>query len=335
VDSIVFDKTGTLTTAGAAEVSDFRFSVFDFRSPEGRESLPAGSAAAGREGEVPGLSAAEAGWVRSLAGQSRHPHARRIAAWLAGRGPLAAVEGFAESPGGGIVGTVAGHELRLGARAWLEQAGAAVPELGPAAGSVVCLAIDGRFRGAFVLANALRPEADALLRELGPRYEVALLSGDNERERGRFQALLGGGAELHFYQSPVDKLDYVRRLQERGRTVLMIGDGLNDAGALKQSDVGVAVVENIGAFSPASDVILEAGELAQLRRVLRLAGRATQIVRLSFGISAAYNAVGVAIAGLGLLSPVLCAILMPASSVSVVLFACGATNWAARRIGLN
>ena len=96
------------------------------------------------------------------------------------------------------------------------------------------------------------------------RYELALLSGDNEKERERFRGLFGSDAALHFNQSPLDKLGFIRRLQESGQTVMMVGDGLNDAGALKQSDVGVAVVEQAGAFSPASDVILEAGRVPRL-----------------------------------------------------------------------
>jgi Cu+-exporting ATPase len=201
-------------------------------------------------------------------------------------------------------------------------------------GSVVCLAIDGAMRGEFVLANAVRPETDQLLRGLVERYELALLSGDNEKERERFRGLFGSDAALHFNQSPLDKLGFIRELQESGRRVMMVGDGLNDAGALKQSDVGVAVIEKAGAFSPASDVILEAGRVPRLSAVLALARKATQIVRLSFGISTVYNLAGVSIAAAGILSPVICAILMPVSSISVVLFACGATNWAAKRVGL-
>jgi Cu+-exporting ATPase len=200
---------------------------------------------------------------------------------------------------------------------------------------MVWLAIDGKLRGAFVLGNVVRPETDDLLRGLGARYELALLSGDNEKERERFRSLFGNAAALHFNQSPLDKLGFIHRLQESGKTVMMVGDGLNDAGALKQSDVGVAVVEKVGAFSPASDIILSAGEVARLARILSLARRATQIVRLSFGISFLYNAAGISIAAAGVLSPVISAILMPLSSISVVLFACGATRLAAKRAGLT
>jgi Cu+-exporting ATPase len=194
--------------------------------------------------------------------------------------------------------------------------------------------MDGVMRGEFALANAVRPETGQLLRGLGGRYELALLSGDNEKERERFRGLFGADAGLHFNQSPLDKLGFIRRLQDSGRRVMMVGDGLNDAGALKQSDVGVAVIEQAGAFSPASDVILEAARVPRLSAILALARQTTQIVRLSFGISAVYNLAGISIAAAGILSPVICAILMPVSSISVVLFACGATNLAARRARL-
>jgi Cu+-exporting ATPase len=161
------------------------------------------------------------------------------------------------------------------------------------------------------------------------RYALALLSGDNERERERFRELFGRSATLLFGQSPADKLAFIRQLQAAGKSVMMVGDGLNDAGALKQSDVGVAVVEKVGAFTPASDIILEAGQVARLADILSFARTTARIIRLSFIISALYNVVGIGIAAAGLLSPVVCAILMPLSSATVVLFACGATKGAA------
>lgn len=290
-----------------------------------------------------GLSEREAGWVCAVARHSTHPLAVRIARRLAGAGGGERVEGFGEIAGCGMEGRVRGHEVRLGSRAWLEECGIAMAEAdggrsdtSPGApGSVVCVAIDGRYRGTFVLTNPVRPETAELLGKLGEGYELALLSGDNEKERERFRSLFGRNAALHFNQSPLDKLGFIRRLQEAGRRVMMVGDGLNDAGALKQSDVGVAVVEQAGVFCPASDVILEANRVPRIGRILDLAKKATQIVRLSFGISAAYNLAGVSFAAAGVLSPVICAVLMPVSSVSVVLFACGATTLAAKRAGLT
>jgi Cu+-exporting ATPase len=187
------------------------------------------------------------------------------------------------------------------------------------------------FRGAFVLSHCLRPETERLLRQLGEHYELALLSGDNESERERFSNVFPPAAKLQFDQSPLDKLEFIRTLQKAGRTVMMVGDGLNDAGALKQSDVGVAVVERIGAFSPASDVILEASQVPCLLRIISFARNSIRIVRISFGVSALYNLVGISVAAAGILTPVICAVLMPLSSVSVVLFACWATRWAARK----
>ena len=410
VEAIVFDKTGTLT-AGAVDGIAFRGKSEGSRQKEGRELL----------------SAAEEGWVGSVARHSTHPLAVRIAQSLAEKTSATPVEEFVETPGCGITGRVQGHEVRLGSRAWLGQCGVStgasnphtsaaaqcsrtatpfpsapleegarerspslpastpgllvgqppdmsprtsaaskvmgllsptlssrggegdspdpcpvVLEAGPqalsaqqGAGSVVCLAIDGTLRGEFLLANTVRPETDQLLRRLAGRYELALLSGDNAKERERFRSLFGSNAALHFNQSPLDKLGFIRGLQESGRRVMMVGDGLNDAGALKQSDIGVAVVEQAGAFSPASDVILETSQVPRLSEALVLARKAMQIVCLSFGISAVYNLAGMSLAAAGILSPVICAVLMPASSISVVLFACGATQLAARRAGLT
>src|SRR4030095_8161820 len=112
---------------------------------------------------------------------------------------------------------------------------------------------------------------------------------------------------------------------------MMVGDGLNDAGALQQADVGVAVVEQVGTFSPASDVILDAAQLPRLSEVLAFSRCAARVVRAGFVVSGLYNVVGVSIAAAGLLSPLVCAVLMPLSSVTVVLFSIAATRWMARR----
>lgn len=323
VDAVVFDKTGTLTAAGAGAVCFHGVS----------------------------LSETEATWLYSMTRHSTHPLAVRVGESIAaGRFPEP-VRSFLETPGCGMEGSVAGHEIWMGSAAWLAERNVVCRRRGDEAqasarkletphvvsyeenGSAVHVAIDGKYRGRFALTSAVRTETDKLIAGLAGHCEVALLSGDNERERAWFAALFGPGARLLFNQSPLDKLNFIKRQQTAGKSVMMVGDGLNDAGALKQSDVGVAVVENVSAFSPASDVILTAGMVVRLAEVRRYARQSVRVVRLSFMISAAYNAVGVAIAASGKLSPVVCAILMPLSSVTVVAFACGAATWLGRGVG--
>jgi Cu+-exporting ATPase len=165
---------------------------------------------------------------------------------------------------------------------------------------------------------------------LADRCDVTLLSGDHPRDEAALRNEVGANARLHFRQTPHQKMECIAELQRKGRRVMMVGDGLNDAGALKQADVGIAIAEDIGAFSPASDGILDAREFGRLPRFLAFARTARRIIIASFAISVLYNAVGITFAARGLLSPVLAAVLMPLSSISVVVFAVGATEWAAR-----
>jgi Cu+-exporting ATPase len=307
VDSVVFDKTGTLTAAGAGSIQF--------------EGSP--------------LSSAEESQIYSMTRLSTHPYAVRIGEAIARDHFPEQVRSFMETAGCGMEGNVAGHEIWLGSATWLNSRDVSVPKLATAKGSVVHVAIDGGYRGAFILESALRRNAEDVVRELSGAYEVSLLSGDNEKERERFGGIFGAKASLNFNQSPLGKLQFIEELQRSGKTVLMVGDGLNDAGALKQSNVGVAVVENVGAFSPASDIIMSAEMVPQLGAVLRFGRSAVKIVRLSFFLSSLYNVVGISIAARGLLAPIVCAILMPLSSISVVVFACAATAWSARRAGLK
>jgi len=169
---------------------------------------------------------------------------------------------------------------------------------------------------------------------LGSRNKLSLLSGDNEGEKFNLLKFFNNEDELLFNQSPEDKLDYVKSIQSSGKKVLMIGDGLNDAGALKQSDVGIAVTEDISSFSPACDAILDASNLRLLPKFLKYSQSAINIIYISFVISFLYNLIGLSFAIQGMLSPLIAAILMPLSSISVVLFATLSTNLLAKKRGL-
>ncbi|MBA4148451.1 MAG: heavy metal translocating P-type ATPase metal-binding domain-containing protein [Verrucomicrobia bacterium] len=302
VNTIVFDKTGTLTAVGAGLVSF--------------QGAP--------------LTNEEECTIFSLTRQSTHPHSVRISETMSHQ-VSDPVRSFAEKTGCGIEGLVSGREMWMGSAAWLGSRGVIIPDVGNN-GSVVHLAVDGVYRGCFTLTSALRPETGQLLKQLSARYELALLSGDNELQRAQFNQLFANPEQLHFNQSPQKKFDFVGDLRDSKKTVMMVGDGLNDAGALKQSDVGVAVVENISAFSPASDVIMNASMVPRLDQILEFSKATVRVVRWSFIISTVYNVVGIGIAASGMLAPVVCAILMPLSSVTVIAFASGATAWMGRRI---
>jgi Cu+-exporting ATPase len=136
---------------------------------------------------------------------------------------------------------------------------------------------------------------------------------------------------MNFEQSPQDKMNFVKQLQIKGHNVLMAGDGLNDAGAFMQSNVAMSVADDIYHFSPAGDVIIEAGKFYLINNVIRFSKQSLIIVKISIAISFIYNVFGLVYALSGNMSPVFAAILMPISSVSVVAFAIFGTKLLANR----
>ncbi|HMX41323.1 MAG TPA: HAD family hydrolase, partial [Saprospiraceae bacterium] len=164
---------------------------------------------------------------------------------------------------------------------------------------------------------------------------VYLVSGDQDHERKALSPFFPDAASMRFQQSPQDKLDFVKNLQAGGQKVLMLGDGLNDAGALRQSDLGIVVAEDTNNFPPACDAILHADEFERLPQLAALARSGRRIVLWSYAVALAYNAVGLSYAVTGGLSPLTAAILMPLSSISIVLFGVSMGNWAARRLSLR
>ena len=301
IERFVFDKTGTLTRSGPGEAT-FHGKPLDSHARV---------------------------LLASLLDSSVHPYARRVRQAL-GEVETLAVSDFREEPGRGLVGRVEGSTVVCGSLPWLREHGVTAP-LVPVEGGIVLLAIDGHYRGRYTLRSELRSDLTPMfhsLRRLGP---LSLASGDNDRERNTLHAVMGPDAELVFGLSPHDKLELVERHRSLGQ-VLMVGDGLNDAGALEAADVGVAVSEDVATFSPACDAILEADRLADLPRHLEFARRAVRVVVVCFLVSFAYNVVGISFAASGNLSPLISAVLMPTSSATVVALAIGWTRRLAHTI---
>jgi Cu+-exporting ATPase len=188
--------------------------------------------------------------------------------------------------------------------------------------------------GYFSISNVYRDGIEDTIKKLSKNYEMSVLSGDDEGEKENLDKIFGSNSRIRFRQSPSEKLDFIKLVQSFNKKVLMIGDGLNDAGALAQSNVGVAVTENISHFSPACDAILDASELNKIDVFLRFSKQSIKVIILSFILSFIYNAIGLTFAMEGALTPIVAAILMPISSISVVIFATLTTNFLAKREGL-
>ncbi|MEQ9187533.1 MAG: heavy metal translocating P-type ATPase metal-binding domain-containing protein [Cryomorphaceae bacterium] len=296
VNEIVFDKTGTLTKARSASLTFV--------------------------GDP--LSEAEKFAVRSLAANSIHPLSVAIRSALPGS--TGKVNACKEELGSGMHGVVKGHRLFIGAAKKSTPSTDEQSTHSTTTESAVHVYIDEVHRGYFQVQKELRAGMPELVNELQQRSKTHLLSGDHEGEKERMEQLFGKQSALRFRKSPMEKLAYVEALQTQGTTVMMLGDGLNDAGALKRADVGIAVADDVFGFSPACDAILQANKLQYLGKYLAYIRKSLGVVRMSIVLSLLYNLVGLFFAVRGELTPLVAAILMPLSSVSVVVFVSLATN---------
>jgi Cu+-exporting ATPase len=231
-----------------------------------------------------------------------------------------------EHAGAGIEGVVNGLRVAIGSSAFTGG-----PQLPAGPGEAqVHVAVGGVHRGAFLVRKRARSGMARAVNGMHGMAEAHLLTGDSNVDAE--VASVFAGIRMHVGQGPVEKAAFVKDLQAQGHRVMMVGDGLNDAGALAQSDVGMTVSESSAALTPASDAILDARSLDRLPDALRLARKARTIVIASLGLSILYNLTGVSFAVAGQLTPLIAAILMPLSSVTVVTFVTLATAWSARPV---
>jgi Cu+-exporting ATPase len=226
------------------------------------------------------------------------------------------------------MGKVDGVFVRIGSATFL-----GIKTENPFSDTRVYISVDGEILGYYSFDHALRPSLSTLIATLKQRFKLFLLSGDKESDKDRLSNYFSSDA-MHFQQQPSDKLQFIANLQQQGNKVLMVGDGLNDAGALRQSDAGIAVSDNVNNFSPACDAILDGKVLPKLASMLKFCRDGKRVIAVSFALSLLYNVVGLYFSVRGELEPVVAAILMPVTSISIVSFATITSSLLARRRGL-
>ncbi|MCW3123841.1 MAG: P-type ATPase, translocating [Flavipsychrobacter sp.] len=300
IDHIVFDKTGTITNGSNNQIT-----------------------VSGHQ-----LSDEEKDLVWSVVRQSNHPNSKAIATWLRERRAVR-LSAWKEIPGKGLIASFRDTIILIGSG---EHTGIYTSR--GADKATLYIKINEQVTSIH-LQPAFREAIPALIDKLKSMYSLSLLSGDNDKQKAALQNLFGTQSELLFEQKPVDKLNYIRSLQKAGRKVMMIGDGLNDAGALQQSNVGITLADNINNFTPACDVIFDAGKMNRLNSLLTLARQSNSFVRASFIVSILYNVAGLYVAMHGLMKPMVAAILMPCSTLSIVIISSGLSNFIAWRKGLR
>ncbi len=294
INHIVFDKTGTLTQQEAIRVD------WNGKPLRDTEKLA----------------------IASVAKNAQHPLAKPLLEFLQiHQADASEAVNFIEASGQGVTAEFNGEYYRMGKASFVGL------EKDKSQATSVYVEKNGGMLGYFCFHQQVRKELKAVLTSLGDDFKLSLLSGDNDAEYHRFQQIFGRRASLQFNQSPHQKLRYMENLQSSGEKVLMIGDGLNDAGALQQSEVGISLCEKNVNFFPASDALLIADSFGKLGEFIRLSHRNRKVIYYAFGLSLLYNLVGIGFAVTGVLSPLVCAILMPVSSVSVVIFTTLANRW--------
>jgi Cu+-exporting ATPase len=296
IDTFIFDKTGTITNPASAG--------FSFQGTLLQEQRQL---------------------ISDLARNSGHPLSRELVNWL-NLPKKYTVSGYKEKVGRGTVGIVNGQQVKLGSAAFL----ALEPNNLPL-GSIVHIIIEREYLGYFLAKQQWRDGFKELILKLDKTSDLHLLSGDQDHDRRALVPFFPRVQQMHFQQSPQQKLEYVIKLQNGNKKVLMLGDGLNDAGALKQSNLGIAVTDNINNFTPGCDGILDGAAFHKLPQFIQQAKDAVSVIHMSFGISLAYNFIGLFFAVQGLLSPLFAAVLMPISTVTIILFTSIAARLYARK----
>ncbi len=307
---LVLDKTGTLTKLEGGDIAFY--------------------------GDT--LSESDLILTKAATKSSTHPLSRMINMKLKDIDNIE-MQNYEEIPGLGIEAEHDGNTIKIGKLSWLLKTASNRKEFNYKHSDIsnetqVYISINSRVAGYFAVVPQYRAGISKSLANLSNKLDISVVSGDNDKDKRRLEDILPSNSEMLFSYMPDDKYNYIDSLKQKNQKVIMIGDGLNDAGALKIADLGIAVTENTSSFTPESDAILNADNLEKLDRFFELSRKSINTVYLSYGISILYNIVGLSFALSANLSPVVAAILMPVSSVSVVAFTVGKSIYDSKRLKL-
>ena len=300
ITHVVFDKTGTITYTQAGVVN--------------------------YEGEV--MQQYDYKKIKALVMNSTHPLSRLLAESIDENTSGISLERYEEITGSGLQAVIDGDAFKLGSWGFVNAGKEMESDFVDA--TQIYVSKNEQLLGRFRIENKYRDGIRGVIDYMKERFRFSILTGDNTTEEQRLVSLFGNSATYRFNQTPEEKLDYIAKIQEEGESVLMIGDGLNDAGALQKSDIGISVTDDTSHFTPASDAIMTSDALRNLPEFMNFARISQMIVIAAFTISFLYNIVGISFALTGKLTPLVAAILMPLSSVSVVVFATATTNLMAK-----
>jgi len=289
IGTVVFDKTGTITHQKKSDVTfeGTEIQEFDLKN------------------------------IKSLVKNSNHPLSKGVYEFLEIEDEYYPIENFKELAGKGYEAQVRGNLYKIGSASLVRQESKNLE-------TAVYVSKNDEFIGKFIFKNEYRENLNSLFKRLYD-YKIHILSGDNASEEKVLKTIIPNADGMAFNQSPEDKLNYIKNLQDQHQKVAMLGDGLNDAGALKQSNVGIAVADDTNSFTPSSDVIMSGEKLTDLDKYFDFSKDAMKIVKMTFAISFFYNIIGLSFAVTGHMSPLFAAIIMPISSISVVAFTSAAT----------
>ncbi len=295
IDTIVFDKTGTLTLH-----KDQHPTVHFLR----------------------GLNEDEWNSIYTISLQSAHPLSRQLKNYAESLGyhQVTEIQDFKEVPGKGIEAQIQGNLIQIGSLTFTG-APSSEPNNYFSSESRLYIRIKDTYIGYLDFPWQNREGIEPMLHHLYQSYDLYLLSGDKKQHADSLKDWFYKENHMKFEMSPLEKMEYIKELQKNGKKVAMIGDGLNDAGALREAHVGIAISQNHLQFTPASDGILHADQLKKLGHYLSFAKYGMKVIKYSFMLSILYNLIGLSFAIQGNLSPLVAAILMPVNSLSMLLIA--------------